>query len=207
MSIVICRSHLSPGIPKFWEMRSEEALFSYMGGTTGPWRITKAVTHCGLPLKNATHVEITSGQNHRVPAGTAWVLSGVVRNSRYVTREERIPLESNQPSFSNEDATCAALIPIRKSMTWWNLGRNERREIREAGSESLTTVMKFLPAIARKLRPGRAWGEKFDSVTWFEYAPQDASIFDAMVDVLRSSEEWRYVEREIDIRLVRDPVS
>jgi hypothetical protein len=47
-------------------------------------------------------------------------------------------------------------------------------------------------------------GEPFDFLTWFEYAPSDAEAFQELTRILRDTEEWRYVEREVDIRLRRD---
>jgi hypothetical protein len=52
----------------------------------------------------------------------------------------------------------------------------------------------------RDLRPA----EPFDFVTWFEYAPADTAVFDELLHALRTSPEWAYVEREIDIRLVQE---
>jgi hypothetical protein len=46
--------------------------------------------------------------------------------------------------------------------------------------------------------------EPFDFLTWFEYAPEHAEAFEELVTYLRESEEWRYVEREVDIRVVRE---
>jgi hypothetical protein len=40
-------------------------------------------------------------------------------------------------------------------------------------------------------------------LTWFEFGASDASAFDELVAELRATEEWRYVDREIDIRVVR----
>ena len=40
-------------------------------------------------------------------------------------------------------------------------------------------------------------------LTWFEYAPGDAKSFDEILKILRATEEWNYVEREIDIRVQR----
>jgi len=52
--------------------------------------------------------------------------------------------------------------------------------------------------------PGsRELGEAFDFLTWFEYAPSDAAAFEELVGLLRASEEWRYVTREVDVRLRR----
>ena len=61
--------------------------------------------------------------------------------------------------------------------------------------------MKYMPAIARRLYHARDLGEPFDFLTWFEYAPQDADLFEDLVRMLRSTEEWTFVEREVDIRL------
>jgi hypothetical protein len=41
-------------------------------------------------------------------------------------------------------------------------------------------------------------------LTWFEFAPAHAGEFDQLLVALRGSEEWRYIEREVEIRLVRD---
>jgi hypothetical protein len=41
----------------------------------------------------------------------------------------------------------------------------------------------------------------FDFLTWFEYAPTHADFFEELVDRLRKTREWDFVEREVDIRL------
>ena len=64
-------------------------------------------------------------------------------------------------------------------------------------------VMEYLPGIARRLHRARELGEPFDFLTWFEYAPEQSDAFEEMVARLRSSEEWRYVEREVDVRLTK----
>jgi hypothetical protein len=63
--------------------------------------------------------------------------------------------------------------------------------------------MEYLPQIARRLHHGRDLGEPFDFLTWFEFAPEHEGLFDELLARLRASEEWRYVSREIDIRLTR----
>jgi hypothetical protein len=45
--------------------------------------------------------------------------------------------------------------------------------------------------------------QPFDFLTWFEYSPADASRFEELVGRLRETEAWRYVEREIDVRLTQ----
>jgi hypothetical protein len=46
--------------------------------------------------------------------------------------------------------------------------------------------------------------EPFDFLTWFEYSPSNEGNFNTLVAELRGSPEWKYVDREIDIRLIRE---
>ncbi len=57
--------------------------------------------------------------------------------------------------------------------------------------------------IARQLYHCRDLGEPFDFLTWFEYAPDHAALFEDLVGMLRATEEWSYVEREVDVRVKR----
>ena len=69
----------------------------------------------------------------------------------------------------------------------------------------MATGLDYLPAVARRLHHGRDLGEPFDFLTWFEFASEHATAFEDLVRRLRETEEWAYVEREIDIRLARNP--
>lgn len=180
------------------------ATFNFVGGETGSWRIVEMKTVAGLPLEQAAKVEIVAGTLGEHLAGYQWNLRGVVSNERYVTRAEKNLLIANQPALNRPAATCAALIPISKSAVWWNLAQDERRDILETRSAHIKVGLKYLPAIARRLHHCREIGGEFDFLTWFEYAPTDAEKFDELVNSLRQSEEWSYVEREVDIRLVRE---
>jgi hypothetical protein len=66
-----------------------------------------------------------------------------------------------------------------------------------------TVGLEFLPAVARRLSHRRDLGEPFDFLTWFEYAPADTGAFETLLRRLRETEEWSYVEREVDVRLIR----
>lgn len=135
----------------------------------------------------------------------AWVLRGVTSNERYVTRSEHNALMRKQEPLGRPSSTCAALIPITKSDAWWELPQDERRRILEESSHHVATGLEYLPAVARRLHHGRDLGEPFDFLTWFEFEPEHADAFEELVDRLRETEEWTYVEREIDIRLLRGP--
>ena len=181
-----------------------DSFFQYVGGSSGAWRVTEMTTHSGVPLKPVTHIEIVHGRANHPSNRASWVLRGLARNTRFFTREERASTDSRRFAANPSASTCAALIPIRKSAEWWSLEAEDRQEIIEARTLHIRQGLRFLPAIARRLLHGRDLGEPFDVVTWFEYAPRDARIFDELVAALRSSMEWQYVEREIDIRLERE---
>ena len=181
-----------------------ERMATFIGGATGPWQVVKMDTVVGPPLEKVARLAISEGNLAALPSEGRWLLHGVMSNERYVTRKEKETLVARQPGLGRPEAACAALIPISKSASWWNLMQDERRRIFETRSHHIKTGIKYLPAVARRLYHCRDLGEPFDFLTWFEYAPADAAAFEQLVAALRKSEEWRYVEREIDIRLVRD---
>lgn len=176
-------------------------LFSFIGGSTGNWRVTRMDTICGESLPVVRFLNIAPAAVSGV--GAAWVLRGITSNERYVTREEKNELVARQEGLGRSAARCAALIPIRKNAAWWTLTQDERRKIFEEQSAHIKIGLGFLPAIARRLHHCRDLGpdEPFDFLTWFEYAPEDAAAFDDLTAQLRASLEWKFVSREVDIRL------
>src|SRR5262249_32330893 len=112
-------------------------------------------------------------------------------------------LRAKQAALGRPEATRAAFLPIRKSEAWWELAQDERRTVFEDQSHHISGTLKYLPMIARRLHHARDLGEPFDFMTWFEYAPEYESAFDELVAMLRSTPEWKYVDRELDIRLSR----
>jgi len=175
---------------------------TFVGGESGPWAITSLRAAVGEPLAPAERLSIREGVGP--PARGAWTLSGVVSHLRYTTEDEAAALKAKQARLGRAEATCAALIPIRKSAEWWALPQDRRRAIYQERSRHTTIGLEYLPAIARRLHHGRDLGEPFDFLTWFEYAPRDAEAFEDLVARLRRSEEWRFVEHEVDIRLRRE---
>jgi len=155
----------------------------------------------GTPLQRIERLSIVDREIQAHTPGAEWPLRGVSSYGRYVTRQERSALEATQPPLGRPEATYAALIPIAKSDAWWDLPQDERRDILETSSAHIATGRRYLPAIARRLYQSRDLGEPFDFLTWFEYAPEDAMRFEELVHQLRRTEEWRYVRREVDIRL------
>lgn len=184
---------------------ASERLFTFVGGSVGTWQVTKNACLIGEPIPEAEKLEIYPAQTAIPETHHRWLLRGIRSNERYVTREERKQLTAVQEGLGRPESTCAALIPIRKSEAWWTLTQNERREIFEEQSRHIRSGLKYLPPVARRLHHCRdlAEHEPFDFLTWFEYAPAYETEFEALLLELRLSPEWQYVDREIDIRLVR----
>ncbi|WPR71489.1 chlorite dismutase family protein [Flavobacterium sp. NG2] len=180
----------------------DNTIFDFVGGTTGDWKVIKMTTLKGDSLKKVTHIDKLASSLLQTFQGT-WSLKGVISNLRYTEKSEKEKLLAIQEDLGREKATYAALIPIRKNDAWWNLAQDERRKIMENQSQHTHVGMQYLPAIARKLFHSRDINEPFDFLTWFEFAPEDEPAFNELLKHLRNSEEWKYVDREIDIRLKR----
>jgi hypothetical protein len=183
-------------------------LVAFAGGRSGPWRIDGITGVSGEPLPAAARLAIAEGATAAHPDdGAAWVLRGVTSNERYVTCREHDELAARQQPLGRPGSTRAALIPIKNSEACWELAQDERRRIFEESSRHVASGLEYLPAVARRLHHGRDLGEPFDFLTWFEFAPEDAARFEELVRRLRATEEWSYVEREVDVRLARDQQS
>ena len=178
---------------------------TFIGGDVGQWTVDRIVAVASRRLDPAARVAVYEGD---VKAGSAaptsaWVLRGTTGPDNYATSGERSALDAIAAPLGRPSATTAVLIPIRKTAAWWDLTQEERRAIFEERSHHMARSLPYLPRIARRLHHSRQLGEPFDFLTWFEFAPADSSAFDELLGVLRSTEEWTYVEREVEIRLTR----
>jgi chlorite dismutase len=172
----------------------------FAGGHEGAWHVRGIFAVQGDPLPTVERVAVLEGKR-ATPEAATWALHGVVSHERYVMKHEHAELADRSPLLGRGEATRAALIPIKKSPAWWALSQDERREIVEERSHHIAIGLKYLPAVARRLHHSRDLGEPFDFLTWFEFAPADEAGFDELVAMLRATEEWTFVEREVDIRL------
>ena len=170
----------------------------FAAGTTGAWTVTAMTAVCGERLPEAEAIAISTAETPVQPG--PWVLRGTSSNLRYTSIAGASQLRAVQSSLGRPQARCAALIPIRKRGEWWALAQDERDAVFRSARHHDIGVP-YVGAIARALYHSRDLGEPFDFLTWFEFAPEDACSFDRLLDALRASEEWRYVDREIDIRL------
>ena len=154
-------------------------LFAFVGGDSGLWRIVGTETIVGKSLPEAKRLNVISASELQPETNAPWVLRGITSNERYVMREEKNEIVVKQQGLARPEATCAALIPIRKNAAWWEFTQDERRS-------------------------DLSENEPFDFLNWFEFAPTHEAEFNALLSELRATEEWKYVDREVDIRLVRE---
>jgi chlorite dismutase len=178
--------------------------YSFIGGDAGAWRVTSCATIVGAPLVAMPRVNVLNASSTTPIGPAAWVLNGFTSNVRYAERHEIKQLRAKQEGLNRPASLCAALIPIRKSPAWWALAQEERRAIFEAQSHHTEIGLAYLPEIARQLHHSRDLGEAFDFLTWFEFAPEHTLAFNKLLVQLRATKEWEYVDREVDIRLLRD---
>lgn len=189
--------------PQPTEIAKSMTRVTFVAGGAGEWRVREMRAIRGEALADTQAVRRIEGRSF-VPAEAAdWVLRGVRSHERYLQRAEKEGLVSLQEDLGRQTSRLAVLIPIRKADAWWDLPQDERRAVFEARSHHIEIGSKYLPAIARRLYHCREIGEPFDFLTWFELSEADEPAFDELVGRLRETEEWRYVEREIEIRLGR----
>lgn len=183
----------------------EPQLSAFTAGIEGPWQMERVIGVVGESLPRTARLSVVRDESPRDPT-TAWVLRATTSNLRYTDRGETNALGAVQEGLGRPAAVNAAFIAIRKSAAWWALAQDERRAIFEEQSHHIGIGLDYLPGVARQLYHSREVGEPFDFLTWFEYAPEFASAFDRLLDRLRATMEWTYVEREVDIRLSRCPM-
>ena len=176
---------------------------SFVAGATGDWQVERVAAICGEPLPVARALARIEGPEFVAAPDAGWILRGVRSNERYVESREKQRLASVQEGLGRAASRRAVLIPISKSTAWWELAQDDRRMILEERSAHITIGARYLPAIARRLYHARDLGEPFDFLTWFEFSEADAGAFDDLVGRLRQTEEWRYVVREVEIRVRR----
>jgi len=181
-------------------------LSTFIAGEKGDWIIQEVRAISGEGLPPAEKLQIMEGGSPDPSVTAVWILEGLTSHERYTNREEMNQLKSIQPSLGRPEATRAALIPIRKNPQWWAMTQDERQRIFTEQSHHTAIGMKYLPAVARRLYHCRdlAIPQPYDFLTWFEFAPSESPAFDHLLQELRSKPEWIFVERETEIRLIRE---
>ncbi len=165
----------------------EPLLVAFVAGFEGLWLIEGMVAPVGEPLPPAARLSVVEGAAAETAEGR-WVLRGVVAGQGEDARADQLPL-------GRPEARCAALLAVRMAPAWWERAEEDRR--------ALSANIQHGPTISRRIHRALDRDEPFDVLTWFEFAPDLQSELNDVVARLRDSEEWSYVEREVDIRVIR----
>ncbi len=180
--------------------------YSFIGGDQGVWRVLDVRGLIGSNLEPVERLNIVNDAVAELPLGSSWILQSFTSNVRYAMRDEITRLQAVQPVLNRPEAVSAVLIPIKKSVQWWELAQDERRAIFEEESHHTAVGLEYLPGVARRLLHCRDLGQPFDFLTWFEFSPEHTEAFNELLVRMRASKEWEYVEREVEVRLERDDV-
>jgi hypothetical protein len=181
--------------------------YSFIGGTQGTWKVVDVRRMLGPSLEFTERVNVVNDAIAELPLDSSWILQGFSSNIRYSMHTEVTALRAVQPVLNRAEAISAVLIPIKKTLQWWEMAQDERRAIFEEESHHTAVGMEYLPGVARRLLHCRDLEEPFDFLTWFEFAPKHTKAFDELLMRMRASKEWEYVEREVEVRLERDDLS
>ena len=160
---------------------------AFVAGFEGLWMIEGMTAPVGEPLPPAARLSVVEGPEAEVAEGR-WVLRGVVAGQGEDARPDQLPL-------GRPDARCAALLAVRMSPEWWARAEDDRR--------ALSANIEHGPAISRRIHRARDRDEPFDVLTWFEFAPDLQAELNGVVGRLRDSDEWSFVEREVELRMIR----
>jgi hypothetical protein len=127
----------------------------FRGGNSGAMAVERGSRRSGAaslaPTPALSVVHSLSITLPIMPSPTSWRLAGVASHLRYTERDEKKRLDAVRAEIGRPEATHAALIPIKKSATWWELTQEERRQIFEDRSHHIAASLKYLPAVARQL--------------------------------------------------------
>jgi len=107
----------------------ENAIVCILRRRHWPWRIVRNETIVGEPLIEAKRLNVVSASEVPPETDAPWVLRGITNNERYVVRSEKSEIVAKQQGLARPEATCAALIPIRKNAAWWEHTQDERRSV------------------------------------------------------------------------------
>ena len=99
----------------------------------GSMLVVSHTTISGQPIARVDAVDMIRGIARDLPADAVWAFHGVASNDRYTTRVEKPKLIRKQAPIGRPEATCSALILLRKRAQWWTLTQDDRRRILEEG--------------------------------------------------------------------------
>ena len=142
------------------------------------------------------------------PKGRIIIFRGVTQNLHYTSDIQRQELNKrSRAEFEPSNETTAVLIPIGKSLTWWQLAQDQREAHFQTSCKykGHTTIgLSYVDRVFRKLYHSRYIGASapYDFLTYFEFNNHKRDDFKMLLNELRDTSrnpEWSYIELEYEI--------
>ncbi len=142
------------------------------------------------------------------PKGRIVIFRGVTQNLHYTSDIQRQELNKrSRAEFEPSNETTAVLIPIGKSLKWWQLAQDQREahfQTRGKYKGHTAIGLSYVDRVFRKLYHSRYIGASapYDFLTYFEFNNHKRDDFKMLLNELRDTSrnpEWSYIELEYEI--------
>lgn len=137
---------------------------------------------------------------------------GMTQHLHYTSEAQRKELDASSHSeFEPSNDTIAVLIPIGKSLQWWELAQDRRQTHFQVGveHEGHTAIgAPYVDRVFRKLYHSRYISPltPYDFLTYFEFRRTHKDDFKMLLTELRDvarNPEWAYVEQEYEVWMTK----
>lgn len=137
---------------------------------------------------------------------------GVTQHFHYTSVTQRQELDArSHAEFEPSNETTSVLIPIGKSIRWWQLAQDQRQTHFQTSNnhESHTSIgLRYADRVFRKLYHSRYISPPapYDFLTYFEFHKSHKGDFRMLLEELRNTTwnpEWTYVELEFEIWMTK----
>ncbi len=151
-------------------------------------------------------------ESHPALKASLITFRGMTQNLHYTTVAQSQELEArSRAEFEPSNETIAVLIPIGKSLEWWQLAQDKRQAHFQisGGYQGHTAIgIRYVDRVFRKLYHSRYTDPlaPYDFLTYFEFNSAHKGDFNALLDELRDTSrnpEWAHVELEYEIWMTK----
>lgn len=146
------------------------------------------------------------------PRDPGIVFQGVTQTLHYTNTTQQQELdERSRPELEPAIDTTAVLIPIRKSLEWWQLAQDQRQahfQTRGAKPGHTAIGLAYVDRVYRKLYHSRytLLSAPYDFLTYFEFRQVYTNDFNLLLRELRDTTrnpEWTYTGLEYEIWMTK----
>lgn len=167
------------------------------------WRVVRIESEVPLQL---------SEESSSAGRGAFNIFRGVTEHFHYTSVTQRQELDArSHAEFEPSNETRSVLIPIGKSLRWWQLAQDQRQAHFQTSNncEGHTAIgLRYADRVFRKLYHSRYVSPRapYDFLTYFEFQRFHKDDFRMLLEELRNTTrnpEWAYVELEFEIWMTK----